>query len=1218
METQKDISLQLTVDTQLINDWQNVSPFKSNGQVVAVQGPDGTIQVFTTGTDGNIYNIFRDANTPTGWNCLNIHYPDNATNSVIAVGQDLDNNIVIVAATLDTQWSRYWFYKNQSWGNGWKRINDQFADAGKGYSTIQSIQFYRGLTGLLCMTNGGVSDEYDPSAAPSNIATFIVNMTNFSITTPSSYYPSLTVKNFYTSSDANIQIIVDIPYDDNITSISMGVLNGSGEGVFAISSNLVLYFYPVQMGSNNDLGSEEYILTSTYFCTSLATVINSEGYSEIFLSSSNGLSYINQGSNSSFLINSLSESLEGITFSNLNPSFNIADELEIFALGSDNNLYHCYFSTSNEQWTTLTPIIASISAFDVVKNSENYSEIFAISTDNILYNIFQGSNIDSGIGWQVNIIDFPSSTSVEPFLLPTYSTLVTVTDAITNRPLVQESFTIYASDLLEIQINGTYGSIDSENGKLCQTDSTGKLTINYIANSLNTPMLRICSSLLNIDTDLFIDPSENAKSIISSMTVDELQIAATPDLSCIGIQSISLLSSTYQTDENAKNVQLTFQQLLNFQPTQLSRLEKTAKFLNRGKAKHGIYLGKADLRTIKHNNSESVENQYWQLKFLPKFSFEKLDREMAEQRINDLNQTAIASVFSSWDDIWSGVQNASIELTSWICSGVQTIINYVVDGVNYMYNQVIETFDQAINALEGLFGYFGSKTKDWLTYLGNLLNWDDIMNTSQNLQPLILEPFSIIQSQLNTNSVSINNYFENQRQNIIDFFNDINNYLNSSVTINSVQAYNNQTLNSFNYSGLLESQTADDESLSFIEYFDPSVTSNWLFSKIMENISDQSNNIFSTIPNNLNDLTSSISAFFSTIENSQVGADVQNLITQIQDFYTSITSDSNLWEQQTIAAALGILEQITLVMLDTIDIIAGLLVQLANAIIDSLQSVLTAEINIPVVSWLYKNFISNGENLTMVNLFSLLVAVPTTISYKLANNNTPPFPSNLINRAAYQNNIITPSIPAEVRVWITVGALSVFFIHDLITEGQAVDFWMGLKQVSQQVEQAQEEKQSFLKAYLLFGTTVPILLPLALTVPNFSSSTGFDRASSALWCIRLTPSLTNYIHFLLFEKGAKSSYPGICCLALTGIASLAAGITKSVYASHSSNQKDSTVTQYLKDTIPSIPLILKSLYPAVKPTPPGLAVALALITATSFSGIANPILTLVQYNNSEL
>ena len=70
------------------------------------------------------------------------------------------------------------------------------------------------------------------------------------------------------------------------------------------------------------------------------------------------------------------------------------------------------------------------------------------------------------------------------------------------------------------------------------------------------------------------------------------------------------------------------------------------------------------------------------------------------------------------------------------------------------------------------------------------------------------------------------------------------------------------------------------------------------------------------------------------------------------------------------------------------------------------MDMLTATIDIPVLSWLYKDI--TGNDLSVLDLLCLIPANPTTLVYKIAKNTTPfpsddPFTVGLINAKSMED-----------------------------------------------------------------------------------------------------------------------------------------------------------------------------------------------------------------------
>jgi hypothetical protein len=104
-----------------------------------------------------------------------------------------------------------------------------------------------------------------------------------------------------------------------------------------------------------------------------------------------------------------------------------------------------------------------------------------------------------------------------------------------------------------------------------------------------------------------------------------------------------------------------------------------------------------------------------------------------------------------------------------------------------------------------------------------------------------------------------------------------------------------------------------------------------------------------------------------------------------------------------------------------------------------------------VLSWLFNQL--TGESLTLLNLFCLILAFPTTIIYKLLNNNQAPFTSTELETYlgfTFDLPAIGSSSPAggllgfswpvsDFMSWIMLEAFIVFGVTDVILDGLALN-----------------------------------------------------------------------------------------------------------------------------------------------------------------------------------
>ncbi|KAG2019146.1 hypothetical protein GB937_005439 [Aspergillus fischeri] len=77
-------------------------------------------------------------------------------------------------------------------------------------------------------------------------------------------------------------------------------------------------------------------------------------------------------------------------------------------------------------------------------------------------------------------------------------------------------------------------------------------------------------------------------------------------------------------------------------------------------------------------------------------------------------------------------------------------------------------------------------------------------------------------------------------------------------------------------------------------------------------------------------------------------------------------------------------------MIDALEQLADILFDALKLGIGMIRDLATKEVDIPVVTWLWKNVIARGRPLTLLNFCALLIAIPTTVLYKAKKKCAPP------------------------------------------------------------------------------------------------------------------------------------------------------------------------------------------------------------------------------------
>lgn len=294
-----------------------------------------------------------------------------------------------------------------------------------------------------------------------------------------------------------------------------------------------------------------------------------------------------------------------------------------------------------------------------------------------------------------------------------------------------------------------------------------------------------------------------------------------------------------------------------------------------------------------------------------------------------------------------------------------------------------------------------------------------------------------------------------------------------------------------------------------------------------------------------------------------------NLITMIQQQVTGLQASTAklqaLLQIQTSdptklfdLAVVGFLEaaaEVITFVLDVIEDLAVALLDLVGGAITALQDALNADIDIPIISWLYKYVITGtivdpGDNLTILDLLCLIIAIPATILYKVLFGGTsasPPFTS------AQVGTITSSPIP-----WPTLSSAGAQAAPGTMTPTQEILLALGGLTyflyafcdmgIDAYAIKAEGEPDPFATFLTWAGIVLGVVI-LGLTVPytvlqkSEDDWSVADKATLTYWAFGFAPILLN-IAFAIFSSAMAESrfFPIVGPIALTIFGAVVLGI----------------------------------------------------------------------------
>lgn len=308
-------------------------------------------------------------------------------------------------------------------------------------------------------------------------------------------------------------------------------------------------------------------------------------------------------------------------------------------------------------------------------------------------------------------------------------------------------------------------------------------------------------------------------------------------------------------------------------------------------------------------------------------------------------------------DVLHWMEGVADEVGEFVIHMVDDAVHFVIQIGEDIYKFVLKTAEQVFAAVEWLFKKIYLFFKDLIAWIGFLFDWHDILVTKD-----VLKQFS-------------NNAFDGLESNVDRIKLEFDRWIDRVIS---------QDLHSPKLVKRLKSQSdslsgwhSKGKDTAIKPKADPRVS--WANSKA-HHISDlTASETHQTSGGTLSNLLESIEPLAKdfAIAYEKIGEELDGLIDgtlSIGDFAIKLLDTLG-------ALALDILKAIVDGILDGISVLVA-----------EIKKGLNASINIPLLSELYQ-FISGGDPLTMLDLICLLVAIPTTILYKIDEQEAP-FTSN--------------------------------------------------------------------------------------------------------------------------------------------------------------------------------------------------------------------------------
>jgi len=907
----------LITETKFMQQYRVGSAAHAGGDIAAIRNGNGDVEVFTTGTDGTIWNYYPDPTSDTGYSSMSTGMVGNS----VAAGVDAGGHIVLFAGN-----NLVISYVAETGGTGTNRWGPvQTAQAAPPQSPVAIAQIYPATIG----------------------GTLYVGV----LTKMKSAFPGNTYSFSYANWNQNPGVFT-------FTSMTLSSLNCVWSGSNAADAEFTCLdqaYLGFEVATNS---VTHYPMAAPFTSLGIDTILSS-GANQYFAVLNDGNLYtLIGGGGKSY---SWAQITQGMSLRDVVAELDLSGNAHLFALSTDSRIYHVTTDATG-RWSNPMPIQTGQALVSAVGGNMGNVELFLVGTAQAS---MTRMILDEETGdWEPSAIEVQTSGKVEEFI--SYSTDITVTDA-AGAPLSGAGIKVLASAQTQLSVNGATYVVDPYNPANLTTNAAGRLSITQPTTSLGVPTLEfnvIGQSPLGQNSA--VRQFAGVQNQLGGVTSQEMMDAKDAN-------GAYILQDQYRTPSSTAALAQACNQCMKLANSPLVKLDHHPLLPRARKLGVGLCMPgqTANLNRI----SVPDDFQHWQIDFSSgQPVFRILTPEDARALVaakRALHAEGIFDFIGSIGDFVEGIVDGVVDVLSTVVTAVgnavHAVITFVVDGVTYLYNAVVNFVEQAFDLIESIFAavkLFFEKIFEWL---GFLFAWQDILRTHQ-VYAYAANQFLTF---LGDAAAGVQRWVDAGFTTVQGEIDTIFDQLVADVGANSAGGYINSNQPS--------SPT-----------FDQAANNNIVFNATIDNASSASS-------------SSSIAALAS----GGAGGAFDPIVVALQNLATSVTGLPQ-WQQaidyctnlgggadnifkQLLSALLRIVQGIIKAVLLGVQAVVDALLQALAAVIAEIQGVLTEEWDIPFVSAFY-SWLTDSE-LTTLDLFCLILAIPATITYKVLYS-AAPFPDS--------------------------------------------------------------------------------------------------------------------------------------------------------------------------------------------------------------------------------
>jgi hypothetical protein len=745
----------------------------------------------------------------------------------------------------------------------------------------------------------------------------------------------------------------------NLSSVNCAWLGNSAQSAAFACVDGIIVAYVVATGQIT-----RYPMAAPFQALSVDSIPDSTGNDQVWAVLADGNAYhlVSGGNNQPY---SWVQMSQGMTFRQLLVDKDGNGNVQIFAVSGNNGLYHWEPLSSSPTGYSYPPnnIFQNAVLLGLAGNDAGDIDLFVVGTaQSTLTHLFQE---EASTNWQAERVEVPTGGQVEEYT--SYTSDMTVRDA-AGAPLVNTPVSVWASEETRVTVNGATYFVDANHPARTTTNSAGMLSLAQETGTLAIPALQLnFPAVMSPGSSIALRQADVVQNRLATLQGTDLMAAK-------DVEGNYLLADQYRNTDTTNSLASAFNKCMNLAGTPPPN---AVPLMTRHGLKPGLYLRPSGSAAHLGRIAQPSVEQHWQLSFDGhKVSYRDLTMTEAAALLTE-KRASFQSAFGIFDwlddvgDFLEGVADGVISIVDTIVTtvadGVQAAFTFIVDGVTYLYEAVVTFVEQAFDIVEAFFAQvkvFFEKIFEWL---GLLFSWPDILRTHEVLVYAVNQFLGFVQGSAAGIQTIVDNGITNLQSQIATLFDYAVQNIAGTSSLGGYEQANQQSN----------------------PQFDSAVSNNIVYNNFIDNSGSASST--SPLAAALAD-SDPLSQLLQQLQTFATNTQSGSAFASAQTYFQNLGGSPDQIFSQLLAGLLRVVEGVLQAVISGLKVLVDSLLQLAQTIVAALQALLNEEWDIPFVSEFY-SWITDGSDLTTLDLVALIVAVPVTIFYKLLNGGSAPFPN---------------------------------------------------------------------------------------------------------------------------------------------------------------------------------------------------------------------------------